>query len=130
MRSSRQGAIPSELGWLIDELDSFAERLRTLEAPSGESLQNTVAKLQALVENIQAELDAYNAARWTNDQIDARIYAIVGSILSGNVTIGGNLNVLGTAAFPGARGTSLVSAPNRVSAWLAGPGDARLGHTA
>lgn len=49
MHSSRQGAIPSELGWLIDTLDSYEERLRTLEAPSGESLSNTVAKLQASI---------------------------------------------------------------------------------
>jgi len=49
MRSSRQGAIPSELGWLIDTLDSYEERLRTLEAPSGEGLSNAVARLQGLV---------------------------------------------------------------------------------
>lgn len=48
-RSSRTGAIPSELGWLVDELDSMSERLRTLEAPSGESLLATVEKLQGLV---------------------------------------------------------------------------------
>lgn len=50
MRSSKLGAIPSEIGWLVDELDDFAQRLRTLEAPSGESLSSSVAKLQALVE--------------------------------------------------------------------------------
>ena len=66
MRSSRQGAIPSDLGWLVDELDALSERLRTLEAPSGESLGSTVAKLSALVANIQAQLDAWVAGRWDN----------------------------------------------------------------
>jgi hypothetical protein len=75
MRSSRQGAIPSDLGWLVDELDALSERLRTLEAPSGEALSSTVAKLTALVANIQAQLDAWAASRWTNAQIDSRIAA-------------------------------------------------------
>ncbi|MGB4777429.1 hypothetical protein [Microbacterium sp.] len=48
-RSSRQGAIPSELGFLIDELDEIQRRLGILEAPSGEAIGNTVAKLAALV---------------------------------------------------------------------------------
>jgi len=49
MRSSRQGPIPSELGALIDELDDVQRRLRTLEAPSGESLGSTVEKLRASI---------------------------------------------------------------------------------
>lgn len=44
MRNSRQGALPSEIGWLIDELDDFASRLRTLESPSGESLGNALRR--------------------------------------------------------------------------------------
>jgi hypothetical protein len=75
MRSANQGAIPSELGDLIDRLNDYEERLRTLEAPSGEALSSTVAKLQALVANIQAQLDAWAASRWTNAQIDGRIAA-------------------------------------------------------
>lgn len=50
MRSSRQGAIPSELGDLIDELRNHENRLRTLEAPSGESLSSSVAKLTATLD--------------------------------------------------------------------------------
>lgn len=49
MRSANQGAIPSELGDLIDRLNDYEERLRTLEAPSGEALSSTVAKLLQLV---------------------------------------------------------------------------------
>lgn len=48
MLSRRVGAIPSELGWLVDELDDIAERLRTLEAPSGESIGNAVEKLKTI----------------------------------------------------------------------------------
>lgn len=131
MRSSKLGAIPSDIGWLIDELDSISQRLRTLEAPSGEALSSTVAKLQALVANIQAQLDAWTADRWTNAQIEAvidqKVAAYVGSILAGNVTIGGQLNVLGNVTMPAARALDLSSASNRTNAWLAG--DGRLGHT-
>lgn len=49
MRNSRQGALPTDLGGLIDALDDFERRLRTLEAPSGENLSATVARLQGLV---------------------------------------------------------------------------------
>lgn len=104
MRSSKVGAIPSDLGWLIDELDSLAARLRTLEAPSGESLNSTVTKLAALVADIQAELDAYLAGRYTNTDIDNKDAAVQAQIapavssgisgaLGGNVSIGGALNV-------------------------------------
>lgn len=48
-RSANQGPIPSELGFLIDRLNDYEERLRTLEAPSGNDLASTVAKLQELV---------------------------------------------------------------------------------
>lgn len=44
-----QGSIPSELGFLIDLLDDYERRLRILEAPSGESLSNAVAKLGNIV---------------------------------------------------------------------------------
>lgn len=92
-----QGSIPSELGWLIDALDDYERRLRVLEAPSGEALGNTVAKLAALVADIQAQLDAYLAGRYTNAQIDAKDNAVaaqinpaIASTLAGNVTVGGN----------------------------------------
>lgn len=96
MRSRRQGSIPSDLGWLVDELDDIAERLRTLEAPSGEALGSTVAKLTALVAGIQAQLDAWTATRYTNAQIDtkdnavaAQIYPAINATLAGSVTVGG-----------------------------------------
>ncbi len=84
-----QGSIPSELGWLVDTLDDYERRLRILEAPSGEALGNTVAKLAALIADIQAQLDAYLGTRYTNSQIDAVAANAVASALAGNVTIGG-----------------------------------------
>lgn len=96
MASGRRGPIPDELGWLIDALDDYAERLRKLEAPSGEALSNTVATLQALVTDIQAQLDAYMAGKYTNAQIDAKDTAVrndiqpaINATLAGNVTVGG-----------------------------------------
>lgn len=97
--------------------------------PSGEALGSTVAKLQALVSDIQAELDAWASTRWTNDQIDARILALIASHMAGNVSIGGSLTVQGAVVMPGVRGTDLTSASNRVTVWQAGPTDNRLGHT-
>lgn len=138
MSNRRRGPIPDELGWLLDALDDYAERLRKLEAPSGEALSNTVATLQALVTDIQAQLDAYMAGKYTNAQIDAlidaKVAAAIAAVLGGTVTIGGSLRVNGNATVdgvvtvPGARATGLASASNRVTAWLAG--DGRLGHTA
>ena len=76
-----QGSIPSELGFLIDTLDDYERRLRTLEAPSGEALGNTVAKLTALVADIQAQLDVYLAGRYTNTDIDNKDAAVQANIL-------------------------------------------------
>lgn len=117
MRSSRQGAIPSELGDLIDELDDVQRRLRTLEAPSGEALGNTVAKLRALVEDIQAQIDQWAATRWTNAQITAeienRISIRLAAAFAGNVSITGSLTVNGpvAAASLSAGGSLTVGGP-------------------
>lgn len=135
MASGRRGPIPDELGWLIDALDDYAERLRTLEAPSGEALSNTVAKLQALVTDIQAQLDAYMAGKYTNAQIDAlvnngdnavaaQIQPAINSTLGGSVTIGGNLTVNGQARVPDAYNTDITW--TRRTSWVGN--DGRLGY--
>ncbi len=98
MRSSRQGAIPSELGNLIDTLDGYEARLRTLEAPSGESLSNTVAKVSALVADIQSQINQWATTRWTNAQILAQIDAKIAAAFAGNVAITGSLTVNGAIA--------------------------------
>jgi len=125
MRSSRQGAIPSDLGWLIDQLDGIAERLRALEAPSGEALSSTVAKLQALVTDIQAQIDAWAATRWTNAQIDSRIAAPPYSVsVSGNVGATGDVTVGGYLFTP--QGYNYDITYTRRTAWLGN--DGRLGY--
>lgn len=123
MRNPRQGAIPSDLGEMIDTLNSFEERLRKLEAPSGEALSQTVAKLQALVSNIQAQLDAWTATRWTNAQITTQINAEIASTLAGSPTVGGNLTVNG--AFYNPPGYAFDITYTRRTAWLGN--DGRLG---
>lgn len=91
MRNSRQGRLPSELEWLIDALDDIQARLKTIEAPSGEALSSTVAKLQSFVSDIQAQLDAWASGRWTNAQITAQIAALINSTFAGNVAFGGTI---------------------------------------
>lgn len=118
MRSSRQGALPSDIGWLIDELDDLSSRLRTLESPSGESLGSTVAKLSGLVANIQAQLDAWALGRWTNAQITTEIGNNISATLGGNVAIGG--------AFYSANAYNTDITWTRRTAWLGN--DGRLGY--
>ncbi|MBS1897161.1 MAG: hypothetical protein JSS88_07260 [Actinobacteria bacterium] len=118
-----------DLSRLDAELRELKRRLDLLEAPTGTSAFRTVAKLEGLVNDIQAELDAYNASRWTNDQIDARIYAIVGSILAGNVSIGGELFVNGPVTMPNVYNTNIVGlGGSRKTVWVREGG--RMGNTA
>lgn len=127
MRSSRQGAIPSELGFLIDQLDGIEDRLRTLESPSGEALNSTVAKLQALVANIQATLTDFI----DNDVtaiVDARVAIAIASYMSGNVSIGGELFVNGPVTMPNVYNTDVVALGGaRTAVWVRTGG--RMGHT-
>lgn len=125
MRSSRQGAIPSELGELIDELDAIQDRLHKLEVPSGEALNQTVAKLQALVTDIQAELDAYMAGRYTNGQIDAKDAAVAAQINPAiAATLAGNVTVAGVFYNPPAYSFDITY--TRRGAWVGN--DGRLGY--
>lgn len=139
MRNTRQGAIPSELGWLVDELDGISERLQRLEAPSGEALSSTVAKLQDLVADIQTTLDQYMASRYTNAQIDSFIAGRAPAAhghdqadISGTWTkdvstngsgfFGGNFQANGEARFPNAYNTDITY--TRRTAWWGNDGRA------
>nr|DAL17860.1 MAG TPA_asm: hypothetical protein [Caudoviricetes sp.] len=84
--------------WFADEFAKLRARLDSLESPSGTQLYNTVSKLQALVEDIQAQLDAWATTRWTNAQIDSRIDQKIAAAFAGNVTITGSLTVNGAVA--------------------------------
>ena len=127
MRSSRVGAIPSDLGWLVDELDGISARLRTLEAPSGEALSSTVAKLSALVTDIQTTLTDFI----DNDVtaiVDARVAIALASWFSGNVSIGGALFVNGRVTAPGIYALNVVTAGRpRTAVWVDSAGE--VGHT-
>lgn len=65
MGRSNIGPIPSPVGDLIEEINGFARRLSTLEAPSGEANGDTVARVQASIDELLARRtiaaeDAYN----------------------------------------------------------------------
>lgn len=127
MRNGRNGPIPSDLGELVDELDDIQRRLSIVEAPSGEALSSTVAKLRALVEDIQAQLDAWTATRYTNAQIDGKIDAKAanpGNIAPVNVTASGDMSVAGIFRNITAYNTDITY--TRRTAWLGN--DGRLGY--
>lgn len=121
-----------DLQRLSAELRELGRRLDLLEAPTGTSAYRTVAKLSALVNDIQAQLDAYNATRWTNAQIqyqiDSTVAAYVASYMAGNVSIGGELFVNGAVTMPNVFATNIVPlGGTRYAAWVRDGG--RLGHT-
>ena len=92
----------------MDDLEVIARRLEWLQqqidrlaTPSDAALDKTVPKLQALVNNIQQQLDAYNAGRYTNAQIDSKV-ANPGNISPGTVNASGDLGVGGALIVTGA----------------------------
>lgn len=123
-RNIKRGPLPSDIGDLIDTLDAIEERLAKLEAPSGETLFSTVAKLQRLVADIQAQLDAWVLTRWTNAQVQTAITNSINSTFAGSPTIGGNLTVNG--AFYNPPGYAFDITYTRRTAWLGN--DGRLGY--
>lgn len=126
MRNAGTGAIPSDIAWLIDTLDDYARRLGTLEAPSGEALSSTVAKLQALVANIEVTLADF-IANDVQTIVDTRVAIAIASYMSGSVSIGGSLFVNGQVTMPSAFTTDLVPLGGaRTSLWVRDGG--RLGH--
>lgn len=123
VRNIRRGPLPTELGDLIDTLDDIEERLRTIEAPGGEALANTVATLQALVANIQAQLDAYLLTRYTNSQIDSKDAVVSASITPAiNAALAGNVAIGGTLLVPNAYNTDITW--TRRTAWWGNDGRA------
>lgn len=121
MSNVRRGSIPDELGWLVDALDDYAERLRILEAPSGEALANTVATLRALITDIQAQLDAYMAGKYTNAQIDSLIAnPPAGSNITGNLSTTGNATVGGALFNVNAYNSEITY--TRRTAWVGNDG--------
>ncbi|MEI5579105.1 hypothetical protein, partial [Streptomyces brasiliscabiei] len=82
-----------DLRRLDAELRELGRRLDLLEAPSGTQAFRTVAKLSAIVDDIQSQIDQWAATRWTNAQILAQIDAKIAAAFAGNVSITGSLTV-------------------------------------
>lgn len=101
---------------LIAQIQALKGRIGELESASGTQRYQSVPKLEALIDDIQAQLDAYNASRYTNAQIDSRIASPPSSVsVSGDVTASASLrgqNLFATQA-PGFNITG-----TRVAAWL------------
>lgn len=112
-----------DLGELIRQLTDVKRRLAELESPSGTQRYQTVAKLSALIDDIQAQLDDYIANQaYTKAQVDARIAnPPTGVSAAGNVSSGGDVTAAASL-----RGVNLyaTAAPGfnitgtRVAAWL------------
>jgi len=73
-RSSRVGALPTDLGPLIDDLNDMDRRLAVLEQPSGESLGNALPRTLATLFDLggrrsyfQREPDLFTS--WTRDDV-------------------------------------------------------------
>jgi hypothetical protein len=122
----RSGKPPTELADFIQELDEINARLDTLERPTAEATYQTVAKLKALVEDIQAQLTDFIDNDVTTI-VDQRISIALASWFAGNVTIGGALRVNGDVIVPKAHDTNVSGTTDHVAAWIAGGGDGRLG---
>lgn len=106
-----------DFGELFRLLQELRRRVSELETPSGTQQYQSVSKLTALINNIQAQLDAYNASQYTNAQVDAKDAAIAANInpsiaaaLAGNVTVGGQFRA------PDAVNFSITG--TRRTAWL------------
>ncbi|MDY0829141.1 hypothetical protein SK224_08380 [Microbacterium sp. BG28] len=130
--------------WLVDKLAELELAITAQSRASGTQMYQSVQKLERLIDDIQGQIDEWATTRYTNAQVEARIAAGIAAAFAGNVSITGSLTVNGALAaaslstagsltaggvvtLPGARGTSLVSASGRVTAWIGG--DGRLGHT-
>lgn len=111
-------AAGGDLGELIRQLGEIKRRLSDLESPSGTQRYQSVSKLSALIDDIQAQLDDYIANQaYTKAQVDARIAnpPAPGVSATGDVAASGALrgqNLYATQA-PGFNITG-----TRVAAWL------------
>lgn len=106
-----------DLGDLVQRLQDLGRRISELESPSGTQRYQSVAKLSALIDNIQQQLDDYIANdAYTKSQVDALVANPPSSVsVTGDVTASVALrgqNLYATQA-PGFNITG-----TRVAAWL------------
>lgn len=68
MTNIRRGPIPSDLGWLADELDAIGDRLRTLEGPDGGQAAGVLAYLAGL-RTYGGTAPSFNSGSVPNDAV-------------------------------------------------------------
>lgn len=112
-----------EYGELIRQLQTLKQKVGELESPSGTQRYQSVSKLSALIDNIQAQLDDYIANQaYTKAQVDSRIANPPSGVnATGNVAASGDVS-----AGQALRGQNLYAtqAPGfnitgtRVAGWL------------
>lgn len=92
---------PEPLAPFTDPIKNLLERVRRLETPTGTSMTNLVAQVQAALVGIDQKVqDSIAANSYTKAQIDAKI-ASPGNISPGNVQASGNIGAQGTIAANG-----------------------------
>jgi hypothetical protein len=106
---------PEPLAPLISQIQNLLERVRRLETPTGTSISNLVAQVQAALVGIDQKVqDSISANSYTKAQIDAKI-ASPGAISPTSVQASGNIGAQGTLAANGTISTGQsVSAQNLI----------------
>lgn len=136
-----RGHLPTELGFLIDMLEDFEQRIDNLEGPDVVARTGLVARVEAALADIealnaglQARLDDYFAtvvpglvASAVSAAVGPAVSSAVSSALSGHVTLD-SLTVNGDVNMPGVRSRNISSVANRVVVWTGGNGE--MGNTA
>lgn len=66
-------AAGGDLGALIAQFQDLKRRISDMESPSGTQRYQSVPKLAAMIDDIQAQLDEWTSTRYTNGQINAAL---------------------------------------------------------
>lgn len=114
----------AEIDRMSAEIAKLKERLDILEAPSGTQTAQAVKLLTALVTDIQAQLDAWVLARWTNAQVTTEINSRIAATFAAPASFASTLGV--TGAFYNPAGYAFDITYTRRTAWLGN--DGRLGY--
>jgi len=106
---------PEPLAPFSDPIKSLSERVRRLETPTGTSMQNLAAQVQASLAGIDQKVqDSIAANSYTKAQIDAKI-ASPGTIAPTNINATGNIGAQGAITSNGSISTGQsVSAQNLI----------------
>ena len=111
--------------WIADQLKELRAAIRELQAPSGTQIYNTVSKLAAMINDIQAQLDAWTSTRYTNAQVDAKDAATLAAARTSNID-NGTTGSVRTGDLFAAQAPGFNITANRVAAWIQST-DGRLG---